>query len=156
MCAYIAENARWNKSVLSDDFAAILPFIALYFPSKFSLAPSVQYAMYTVCVHIRQNARWNTSVLTYDNAAILPCTALYLHPKCSHALYVEYTRVSSCFFNAILQCKPLYFTLGNCIQCALTFHRICVETQVFYPTMSKTLWTSFVDYVALCSIFKSF
>ena len=71
------------------------------------------------------------SVFYDDVAAILSCTEPYLQPKCSHALYVQYTRVSSCFFNAILKCKPMHFSLENLNQCWLTLYRMRDKTQLF-------------------------
>ena len=66
--------------------------------------------MRTVCAYITKNARWKSGVLSENILAILTFRALYLQRKCSHALYVQYTRVSSCFFNAILHCRQVYFT----------------------------------------------
>ena len=84
---------------------------------------------------------------------LLHCTEFPLKHKCfiqrcprpnertlnTMSLYIQYARVSSCFFYAILQCKPLHLTLGNCIQRHLHsyIHRMCFERQVFYPTISQ-------------------
>ena len=48
-CAYIAQNARWITSVLSDDIDAILPCTAIYNQPKFSLALYVQYTIVSSC-----------------------------------------------------------------------------------------------------------
>ena len=73
VCAYIAENARWKKGVLSEDIAAILLCTALYMQPKSRRALYVQYkrvsSMFfnvlfyngnvrSVCVCIAENGRW--------------------------------------------------------------------------------------------------
>ena len=119
-CAYIAQNARWITSVLSDDIDAILPCTAIYNQPKFS-----HYAL--------ANERWIITVLSDDSVAILPCTAIYNQPKLSLcSIYNSFKLL----FNAILHSKQIYLTWEKCIQCALTLHRIRDELQVFYPNIS--------------------
>merc|ERR1711911_198235 len=91
----------------------------------------------TVCAKFALNSRRNTVVLSDDITAILRCTALYLHPLFCHLLYVQCRRILSCIINAIFYCKLEYFTWEKCVQYALTFHRMRIETRLFYPTISQ-------------------
>ena len=80
-------------------------------------------------------------VLSVDIAAILSCTVLYVQPKCSLTLYVQYTRVSSWFYHHDIVLLASFFYMGKvhtvCIRSFLALHRICVESRVFYPTISQ-------------------
>ena len=114
-CAYIAQNARWITSVLSDDIDAILPCTAIYNQPKFS-----HYAL--------ANERWIITVLSDDSVAILPCTAIYNQPKFSLSLYVQYTIVSSCFLTLyctvskyILHGKSAYSVRLHCTESAMNY-----------------------------------
>ena len=76
-------------------------------------------------------------------------------------LYNQYTVVSSCFFNAILQCKTVFFTWEKYIQCALTLHRMRVETRMQHvyrsdPAKYSTVPAPKMKPCTLCSIYSSF
>ena len=50
-CAYIEHNARWNKSVLSDDIAAILPCNVLYLHPKYCHLLYIRYRRVLSCFY---------------------------------------------------------------------------------------------------------
>ena len=60
----------------------------------------------------------------------LHCKVCALIHGCLNAHYVQRTRVSSCFINAILYCKQLYFTIEKCIQCAYNVRLNCTECRL--------------------------
>ena len=65
----------------------------------------------------------------------------YVQPKCSYTLCVQYPRVSRWFSHHDIVLKVSVFYLGKvhivCIPCVLALHKMCVESRVFYPTISK-------------------
>ena len=94
-----------------------------------------------MCSCIAQNVRWFTGVLSNDIAGILSCTVLNVQLKSSHTLYVQYTRVSSWFSHHDIVLLASFFYMGKvhtvCIPCVLALHKMCVESRIFYPTISQ-------------------
>ena len=143
MCVNIVQNARWNASVLSLDIAAILLCTSLYLHPKVAMnsmfnmqeikaAFSTRYCSVShFILHGKTiygvRLRCEEFPLKH-NCFIQQCPWPNERPLKTLSLYVQYARVSSCFFYAILQCKPLYFHCRDIIQYAFALYRMRVET----------------------------
>ena len=90
-------------------------------------------ALHKMCVEL-----W----LSYPTISQRSCHVQhYVQPKCSYTLCVQYTRVSGWFSHHDIVLKVSVFYLGKvhivCIPCFLALHKMCVESRVFYPTISQ-------------------
>ena len=86
---FIAENARWNTGVLSEDIVAILPCTALYMNPKCSHTPYVQYTRVS-CSFFK--AIWYCKQVYFKGKSVCSVRCLYgIHPKVWMSLYTELT-----------------------------------------------------------------
>ena len=99
------------------------------------------YSVHKVCFCIAQNVCWITVVLSKYIAAILPCTkqkpAAIMRPDTLCSIHKSFKKL----FHHNIVLKASVFYMGKvhtvCIRCVLALHIRCVESRLFYPTISQ-------------------
>ena len=89
-----------------------------------------------MCANISQNARWYTGFLYDVIADILPCTALNLQPNVAINSMFNIQVIQAAFSTLYLLFWSVFY-MKKCIRCALTLHRMRVDTRVSYTTLSQ-------------------